>query len=185
MPLLCTIFTLLLPALVLSNPAVAQTKNEKQTSEKFAIFIVGGSDDAAVLDALEQRLNDSKPFKTVIAEDASKATVIVDCVHRDKAEQPFFCGYVSFYNGAAFKTLLGGGQYISQTGETMADKLLAAIASDIAERWDETDKRNMRGSLEACLFLTDSKCNVPTPLQAELGEKQLTLGQYLFKKNHH
>jgi hypothetical protein len=32
-------------------------------------------------------------------------------------------------------------------------------------------------------LLTDSKCNVPTPLQAELGEKQLTLGQYMFKKN--
>jgi hypothetical protein len=180
-----TIFTLLLAVLVLPNPTFVQTKNEKQPSEKFAIFIVSGSDDAAVTNALEQRLNDSKPFKTVLAEDASKATVVVDCMHRDKAEQPFICMYVSFYNGAAFKTLLGAGEYIGQTAEKVADNLLAAIASDIVERWGEADKLNMTESLEACLFLTDSKCNVPTSLQTQLGEKQLTLGQYLFKKNHH
>lgn len=184
MPSLPSTFAFLLAGLALSNPAFAQAKNEKQPSEKFAIFIVSGSDSSAVTTALVQKLNDSKPFTVVSKDDASKATVIVDCMHRDKAEQPFICMYVSHYNGAAFKTLLGAGEYISQTADNMADNLLAAIASDIVERWDETDKRNMTESLEACLFLTDSKCNVPTPLQAQLGEKQLTLGQYLFKKNH-
>jgi hypothetical protein len=178
------IIAFLLAALVLSNATFAQTKNEKQASEKFAIFIITGTDSSAVTKALIQKLNDSKPFTTVSKDDASKATVIVDCMHRDKAEQPFICMYVSHYNGAAFKTLLGAGEYISQTADDMADNLLAAIAADIVERWEETDRRNMTESLEACLFLTDSKCNVPTPLQAQLGEKQLTLGQYLFKKNH-
>jgi hypothetical protein len=32
-------------------------------------------------------------------------------------------------------------------------------------------------------LMTDSKCNVPDPLQKEFGAKQLTLGQYLLKKN--
>jgi hypothetical protein len=178
------IVAILLVSFVLSASAFAQAKNEKQPSEKFAIFIVSGTDSAAVTQALVKKLAASKPFVPVLKDDASKATVIVDCMHRDKAEQPFICMYVSHYNGAAFKTLLGAGEYISQTADNMADNLLAAIASDIVERWDETDKRNMRESLEACLFLTDSKCNVPTPLQAEFGEKQLTLGQYLFKKNH-
>ena len=53
----------------------------------------------------------------------------------------------------------------------------------IVERWDETDKRNLIETLEACLFLTESKCNVPTQLRAEFGEKQMTLGQYLVFKN--
>jgi hypothetical protein len=184
MPSVRGVIVLLLASLVVSNTTFAQTKNEKQPSDKFAIFIVSGSDSSSVATVLVQKLNDSKPFTTVSKDDASKATVIVDCMHREKAEQPFICMYVSHYNGAAFKTLLGAGEYISQTADDMANNLLAAIASDIVERWDETDKRNMTESLEACLFLTDSKCNVPTPLQAKLGEKQLTLGQYLFKKNH-
>jgi hypothetical protein len=173
----------LLASLVPTGIAFAQTRNDKQPSEQFAIFITGGNDSAAVTKALTQKLDDSKPFRTVSKDDASKAVVIIDCMHRDKPEQPFICMYVSHYNGAAFKTLLGAGEYISGNADDMASNLLAAIASDIVERWDETNKRNLRESLEACLFLTESKCKVPTPLQAELGEKQLTLGQYMFKKN--
>jgi hypothetical protein len=164
---------------ILSAAVSAQSK-----TEKFAIFVTSGQDSSAVTKALIQKLNDSKPFVVVGKDDGSKAVVIVDCMHRDKAEMPFICMYVSHYNGAAFKTLLGAGEYISKDADDMANNLLSAIASDIVERWDTTDKQNLKESLEACLFLTDSKCNVPTPLQAELGEKQLTLGQYLFKKNH-
>lgn len=179
-----SIFISLLACLTVANASFAQTKNEKPPTEKFALSIISGSDSSAVTTALVQRIDDSKPFMTVSKDDASKATVIVDCMHRDKAEQPFICMYVSHYNGAAFKTLLGAGEYIGATADNVADNLLAAIASDIVERWNETDLRNMTESLEACLLLTDSKCHVPTPLQAKLGEKQLTLGQYLFKKNH-
>lgn len=174
---------ILLASLILSGSTFAQTKNQKQPNEKFAIFVVGGADASAVIKALVQKLNDSKPFVSVSKDDMSKAVVLIDCMHRDKIEQPFICMYVTHYNGAAFKTLLGAGEYISQSADVMADNFLAAVASDIVERWDQTNKQNLKESLEACLFLTDSKCNVPTPLQDELGEKQLTLGQYMFKKN--
>jgi hypothetical protein len=65
--------------------------------------------------------------------------------------------------------------------DDMADNLLAAVAQDIVERFNNTAKDNVRQSLESCLFLTDSKCNVPEQLQAELGATQLSLGQYLMK----
>jgi hypothetical protein len=175
---------LLALAVLIAMPMSAQTKSEKPPSEKFALFVFGGDDAAAVTKVLIQKVNDSKPFVAVSKDDSSKATILVDCMHRDKPEEPFICMYVSHYNGAAFKTMLGAGEYISQGAEDMANSLLAAIAADIVERWDSTDKTNMREALEACLFLTDSKCNVPTPLQAGLGEKQLTLGQYIFKKNN-
>ncbi|MGA2814626.1 MAG: hypothetical protein ABSG16_24815 [Candidatus Acidiferrum sp.] len=129
--------------MALASTAFAQTKNDKQPSEKFAIFITGGSDSTAVTKALTQKLDDSKPFRTVSKDDASKAVVIIDCMHRDKPEQPFICMYVSHYNGAAFKTLLGAGEYISGNADDMANNLLAAIGSDIVERWDQTNKRNL------------------------------------------
>lgn len=50
------------------------------------------------------------------------------------------------------------------------------------ERFDSTSKDNLREALQACLLMTDSKCNVPDPLQKEFGATQLTLGQYLLKK---
>jgi hypothetical protein len=174
---------LLVLAALVATPTFAQGKGDKPPTEKFALFVFGGDDASVVTKVLVQKVNDSKPFIAVSKDDASKATVLVDCMHRDKPEQPFVCMYVSHYNGAAFKTMLGAGEYVSQTADDMANNLLAAIAADIVERWDETDKTNLREALEACLFLTDSKCNVPTPLQAGLGEKQLTLGQYMFKKN--
>jgi hypothetical protein len=182
MPSLRRTIPILLTTLLLAGPVLAQSKSDK-SSEKFAIFVVSGHDSSAVTKVLVQKMNDSKPFVVAAKDDASKAVVIVDCMHRDKSDTPFICMYVSHYNGAAFKTLLGAGEYMSKDAEDMANNLLSAIASDIVERWDETDKRNLRESLEACLFLTDSKCNVPTPLQAEFGEKQLTLGQYLILKN--
>jgi hypothetical protein len=151
--------------------------------DKFAVFIVSNADSSVVTKALVRRMNDSKPFVVVSKDDLSKAVVLIECLHRVKAEQPFICMYVTHYNGAAFKTMVGAGEYISGTADDMANNLVGAIASDIAERWDDTNKRNLKESLEACLYLTDSKCNVPTPLQTELGEKQLTLGQYMFKKH--
>jgi hypothetical protein len=108
---------------------------------------------------------------------------MVKCMHRETPTQPLVCMYMAHLNGAASKTLLGGGQYVSQTADIMSDNFLAAIASDIDERWDETNKRNLRETLESCLLLTDSKCNVPDPLEAEMGAKQLTFGQYIVKKS--
>jgi hypothetical protein len=178
-------FTLFQICLVLSTVSAQQPgKPDKSSkSEKFAIYVVGGDDSSAVAQSLIKKMRDSKPFEPVSKEDVSKAIVLVECMHRDKPEIPFACMYMLHLNGIASKTLVGGGLYISQTADIMSDNLLAAIAQDIVERWEETNKRNLKETLEGCLFLTDAKCNVPAPLQDEMHAKQLTLGQYMVIKS--
>jgi len=51
------------------------------------------------------------------------------------------------------------------------------------ERFDETSTQNLSEGLEVCQLTTDSKCNVPDPLQREFNAKQLTLGPYRLKKH--
>ena len=108
--------------------------------------------------------------------------MLISCMPR-KQTDPFVCMYVSHYNGATFKTFLGGGLFFSASAEEVSDNFLGSIAQDIVERFDNTSTDNLRQALESCLLMTDSKCNVPDPLQKEFGTKQLTLGQYLLKKN--
>jgi len=91
--------------------------------------------------------------------------------------------YVAHFNGPTFKTFLGGGMWVGTSADAVSDNFLASIAQDIVERFDSTSKDNLREALQACLLMTDSKCNVPDPLQKEFGATQLTLGQYLLKKN--
>jgi hypothetical protein len=91
--------------------------------------------------------------------------------------------YVAHYNGATFKTFLGGGLFFSTSADVVASNSLGSIAQDIVERFDSTNTDNLREALESCLLMTDAKCNVPDPLQKEFGAKQLTLGQYLLKNN--
>jgi hypothetical protein len=91
--------------------------------------------------------------------------------------------YVSQFNGATFKTFLGGGLFFSMSADEVANNFLGSIAADIVERFDNTNKDNLKQSLETCLLMTDSKCNVPDPLQKQFGAKQITLGQYLMKRN--
>lgn len=164
--------------LILPGPSVPQ---EKQ-SDKFAVYVVGGDDSRPVVEALIKKLRDSKPFKPVTREEPSKVVVLIECMHHDKVNEPFACMYVTHYNGATFKTFLGGGLYLSTTADGVADNFLSAVAADIVERFDKTASDNLKASLESCLFLTDSKCNVPDPLQKQFG-KQITLGQYLLKQN--
>jgi hypothetical protein len=87
-------------------------------------------------------------------------------------------------NGAAFKTFMGGGMNLAMAPDIMADNFLKSIARDIVERFDSTNKENLRDSLKSRLFLTDTKCNIPKPLQEEVGEKQITLGQFMMKDQH-
>ena len=111
--------------------------------------------------------------------------MLVSCMDHDKENLPYACMYVLSLNGAAFKTFMGGGMFLGMTSDIVADNFLKAIAQDIIERFDGTNKENLRDSLKSCLFLTDTKCNVPKPLQGEFGEKQLTLGQYMLKDQTH
>lgn len=156
--------------------------NAQEKSAKFPVFVTGLDDATPVVQSLIAKLKDSKPFEPVTKDDTSNVAVLISCMPRKQSE-PFVCMYVSHYNGAAFKTFLGGGLYFSASVDDLANDFLGAIASDIVERFDKTVKDNLKQSLEACLLLTDSKCNVPDQLQKELGAKQLSLGEYLMKGN--
>jgi hypothetical protein len=158
---------------------IAASGQEK--SDKFAIFVTGMDDAAPVADALMKEMRSSKPFEPVGPKDDSKVIVSVHCMGRKQIE-PFVCMYVSHFNGASFKSFLGGGLFFAKTAGEVADNFMVSISQDILERFDDTSTQNLREGLEACLLMTDTKCNVPDPLQKEFNAKQLTLGQYLLKK---
>jgi hypothetical protein len=63
----------------------------------------------------------------------------------------------------------------------IATNFLGSIAQDIVERFNETSNQNLRDALASCVLLTDSKSNVPDPLQKELNATQITLGQWILK----
>jgi hypothetical protein len=161
-------------AVLLAFAASAQEK-----PEKIAIFLTGLDEAVSVVHSLTDMMNASKPFEAVGQKDPSKVAILVSCMNRKAPEVPLVCMYVSQYNGAAFKTFLGGGLFVAQSANEIATTFLGSIAQDILERYNDTDKTNLKEALEACLFLTDSKCNVPSPFQKDLDAKQLTLGQYL------
>ena len=168
----------LIALLVLPGLASGQEKNEK-----FAVHVAGLDAAAPVAQSLIKQLNASKPFEAVSKQDPSKVVVLVTCMDRKQTE-PFVCMYVSHLNGAAFKTFLGGGMFFSTTADAVATNFLGSIAQDIVERFNDRDNENLREALQACLLLTDTKCNVPDPLQKEFNAKQLTLGQYLLKRSN-
>ena len=148
----------------------------------FPISVSGADASLPVAEALINKMKVSKPFEPVSSKDDSKAVVVITCMDRKQAD-PFVCMYVLSYKGAAFNSPLGAGVWVAASADNVATAFLASMAQDIVERWDDTDKENLKKSLEACLLLTDLKCNVPDPLQKELNAKQLTLGQYLMKKS--
>jgi hypothetical protein len=171
----------LIPAALATFTLMPILASGQDKYEKFAIFVTGLDSAAPVAESLIKLMNASKPFQAVGKNDDSKAAVLVSCMPR-KQTDPFGCLYVIQYNGATFKTFFGAGLGAAQTAEAMATQFLGSIAGDIAERFNDTDRENMKQALETCLLLTDTKCNVPERLQKEVGATQLTLGQYLFKK---
>jgi hypothetical protein len=153
----------------------------QEKADRFAIMVSGMDDAAPVADALMKRMRETKPFEPVGPKDDSKVIVSIHCMGR-KPTEPFVCMYVSHFNGASFKTFLGGGLFFAKTAGDVADNFFISISQDILERFDDTNTVNLREGLEACLLMTETKCNVPDPLQKEFNAKQLTLGQYLLKK---
>lgn len=164
---------------VLAVLATAGQAQEKY--EKVGIFVSGSGFAAPVAESLKRLIDASKPFQSVGQKDPSKVVVLVSCMDRKESE-PFICMYIAQYNGGSFKMLLGAANGVSQNAEELATRFLGAIAGDVSERYNDTDKDYLRAGLESCLVLTDTKCNVPDPLQKEFDAKQLTLGQYLLKK---
>ena len=162
--------------------AFALSASPQKKPDTVTVFVTGIDDAAPVARSLTKKLNQSRPFEVVAKEDPSKVVVLISCMDR-KLPDPFVCMYVSHYNGAAFKSLLGAAVFVAPSADAAADRVLGSLAQDIVENYDNTDKQNLRQALLSCLLMTDSKCNVPDPLQAEFDAKQLTLGQYLLKKN--
>jgi hypothetical protein len=160
---------------------VAPAIPQQQHGDDFLIYVVGQE---TIAKALKKKLSVSKPFKVATKDDVSKVAVLVSCMDHDKEGVPYACMYVLSLNGAAFKTFMGGGLYLAMAPDDMANNFVTSIAQDIVERFENTNKENLRDSLKSCLFLTDTKCNVPTPLQQEFGEKQLTLGQFMMRSQN-
>ena len=154
----------------------------QEKSDKFAVFVTGLGDAVPVAQSLIKMLNASKPFNAVTKNDSSKVAVLISCMPRKRSD-PFACMYVSHYNGATFRTFLGGGLFVAEGADSLATNFLGSIAQDIVERYNDTSTDNLRQALESCLLMTDTRCNVPDPLQKEFNAKQLTLGQFLLKKN--
>ena len=162
-------------AFVFVVPAIPR----QQRADDFLIYVVAQGSAEPIGKALKKKFGSSKPFAVATKDDVSKALVLVSCMDHEKEGLPYACMYVLSFNGAAFKTFMGGGLYLAMTPDDMANNFVTSIAQDIVERFDNTNKENLRDSLKSCLFLTDTKCNVPKPLQDEFGEKQLTLGQFM------
>jgi hypothetical protein len=165
-----------LASLLLAVPAVPQEK-----SSKFAVFVTGLDEAAPVMQSIIKKIQYAKPFDLVANEDSSKVIVWISCMPRNQSE-PFACMYVSHVRGSAFKTFLNAGLFVSPNADDVANNFVGSIKADIEGRFDVINKDNLKQSLEACMLLTDSQCNVPEPLQKEFGAKQLTLDQYLIKR---
>jgi hypothetical protein len=156
----------------------------QQHEEDFLVYVVAQGAAEPIGKALKKKLSVSRPFAVATKDDVSKAVVLVSCMDHDKEGLPYACMYVLSLNGSAFKTFMGGGLYLAMTPDDVASNFVKSIAQDIVERFENTNKENLRDALKSCLFLTDTKCNVPTPLQQEFGEKQLTLGQFMMKSQN-
>jgi hypothetical protein len=132
-----------------------------------------------VVEATRQKMSMFKTFRFVETE-APDLILNVDCIPRTLSE-PYSCMYVALYGGPSFKTLLGAGVHTDKSADTVAVALVSSIAQDVNERWDRTLRTHQVELLEACLFLTQSSCNVPEGLISELKAKSLNLSQYLKK----
>jgi hypothetical protein len=109
--------------------------------------------------------------------------MICDFCSQEPVTQSYPANYVSHYNGATLKSFLGAGLFPAKTADEVWDNFLDSIAQDIVERYKDTNMQNLKEGLESCLLMTESKCNVPDPLQKEFGATEMTLGRFLLKKN--
>ena len=140
-------FGMFLAVVFFALPASPQDK-----SDNFVVFVTGLNDAAPVAQFLIKKLNESKPFEVASKDDTAKVAVLISCIPRKQAD-PFVCMYVSQYNGATFKTFLGGGMWAATSVDAVADNFLGSIAQDIVERFDSTSKDNLREALQACLLM--------------------------------
>jgi hypothetical protein len=163
--------------------ALALKGQSQNKQEQVAIFLTGREPARPVVQSLTKALNDSTPFEVVSTRDSAKVSVLISCQERQQKIQPFGCMYVAHYVGASFSTMLGAGQYVGPTADDVALNFVKSISADIVERYADTNITNLQQSLEACLLLSESECDVPEPLQKSLGSKKITFREYVMKKH--
>src|SRR5271157_1533806 len=98
----------------------AMSASPQDKSDKFPVFVTGLDDAAPVSQSLIKKLNESKPFEVVGKNDTAKVVVLISCIPR-KLSDPFMCMYVSQYNGATFKSFLGGGMWAGTNADAVSD----------------------------------------------------------------
>jgi hypothetical protein len=157
-----------------STPAWSQIKVSTITDESTP------SSKAVMTDLRSKIGSQPKLFTLMSTKDFDNGLVIMaDCLPQKQKADAFACFYTTHYAGAASKTFMGGGIYAGTTSDEVAANFLVSIAQDIAERWKDMNRANAIENLEACLFLTQSSCKVPEPLEPELKTKIVNLSQYL------
>ena len=110
--------------------------------------------------------------------------MICDFCSQEPVTQSYPANYVSHYNDGDVKKFLGGSDCSRPRQQTRCGTIFFdSIAQSIVERYKDTNMQNLKEGLESCLLMTESKCNVPDPLQKEFGATEMTLGQFLLKKN--
>jgi hypothetical protein len=141
------------------------------------------SSSKAVMTALRSKISTHpKQFTLVGDKDLDQGLIVMaDCIPQKQTTDAFACHYTLLYAGAISKAFMGGGISSAATSDEVANNLLASILQDVRERWAQTARSNTVESLEACLFLTRSSCNVPESLVPELKTKVINLSQYFQK----
>jgi hypothetical protein len=152
------------------------TVAQAQSTLKIKVYIVNNEtvpSTREVGETLRQKMNMIKTFRFADKEPPD-LILNVDCIPRATSE-PYNCMYVALYAGPSSKTFLGAGVRTDKSADTIAVALLSSIAEDIGGRWNQTIRTHQVKLLEACLFLTQSSCNVPEGLISELKTKSLNL----------
>jgi hypothetical protein len=144
------------------------------------VYDTADASSSAVVPILVQKIAAYPKLFTLVKDDDKNLSVIADC-YRETPADSFSCFYVATKQHGITESFLGGAIVVRKTPEEVAAALLSSIAQDIAERWNNTDRRMLIGELEACLALTESGCAVPEPLIPELKAKSINLSQYMRK----
>ena len=151
-----------------------------QTDKPLKIRIVYDKSDqssAAVGPQLAQMIAGQPKFFAVATGDEKDLAIVTDC-YRATPSDPYSCFYVATKWIEKNQALLGAAVIVQKSADEAATALFTAILQDVAERWNDTNRRMLITELETCLALTESGCAVPDPLVAELKVKSINLSQY-------
>jgi hypothetical protein len=156
---------------------------EAQTAKPVKVRVVydtEGAASAAVGALLAKKIAAQPKFFQLVNGDDRDLAIVADC-YQETAKDPYSCFYIATKWIESNEGLLGGGVIVQKSPDDAANALFTSIVQDVAERWNNTNRRMLIAELETCLALTESSCAVPTPLQAELATKSINLSQYMRK----